>query len=285
MGDAVRESRGPRLATRGDAEERVEIGHRRDSDHKRSDDKRSDDRRSDDKRSDDRHTVLGQRRLTVSAGQLNARNIGVLKKLLRSGLPVTYYDSFYSDVLKHLEYAVLGYLSDLVVAAACAKVVRVDDDLSASTAAPSIAAPSIHTQSSTGTGTAGQHSRPLGQPKNKSGAPSPSGSRLYITALCTLAPYRNFGIGTQLLIWLLSKASLNPDLKEVLLHVQSSNERAVEFYKRFGFTIVSEVKGYYPRLPQPDAYVLSRSLPFEPDTEVELAALLEGFQVGPPDRG
>ncbi|CAG8562773.1 12928_t:CDS:1, partial [Funneliformis caledonium] len=76
-------------------------------------------------------------------------------------------------------------------------------------------------------------------------------------------PYRNLGIGTKLLEHILQHATLptqQPKFVEIYLHVQTSNEEALNFYKKYDFEIVATVEGYYKKISPSDAYVLSRKL-------------------------
>jgi len=86
--------------------------------------------------------------------------------------------------------------------------------------------------------------------------------KLYIMTIGVLAPYRRLGIGTQLLQQVLHACALEPNLQELYLHVQTSNQDAIDFYKRFGFTTGEVVKDYYKRIEPPDAILLHRVAPF-----------------------
>ena len=46
----------------------------------------------------------------------------------------------------------------------------------------------------------------------------------------------------------------------VVLHVQVSNDVALEFYKRFGFEIVETKEAYYKRIEPADAHVLEKKI-------------------------
>lgn len=76
-----------------------------------------------------------------------------------------------------------------------------------------------------------------------------------------LAPYRGVGIGTRLVQRCLSilESSL-PEVKEAYLHVQTSNDEAIEFYKRFGFEVGDVIENYYTRIDPPHAVILKKSL-------------------------
>ena len=46
----------------------------------------------------------------------------------------------------------------------------------------------------------------------------------------------------------------------VVLHVQVSNDVALEFYKRFGFEVVETKEAYYKRIEPADAHVLEKKI-------------------------
>ncbi|KAL5064811.1 hypothetical protein RYX36_026548 [Vicia faba] len=58
--------------------------------------------------------------------------------------------------------------------------------------------------------------------------------RVYIMTLGVLAPYYGLGIGTKLLNHVLDLCS-KQNISEVYLHVQTNNEEAINFYKKFEF--------------------------------------------------
>mmetsp|Transcript_1871 Transcript_1871/g.5145 ORF Transcript_1871/g.5145 Transcript_1871/m.5145 type:complete len:160 (-) Transcript_1871:859-1338(-) len=89
-------------------------------------------------------------------------------------------------------------------------------------------------------------------------------AHVYIMTLGVLAPYRSRGIGSQLLQSVLDHCELHRDgtygkLRSIRLHVQVSNEDAIDFYtQRFDFTKGGLVRNYYRRLEPPDCYVLEK---------------------------
>ena len=50
-------------------------------------------------------------------------------------------------------------------------------------------------------------------------------------------------------------------MSEVFLHVQTSNEEAIDFFTKRGFVVGEMVKGYYKRIDPPDARILSFRVP------------------------
>jgi ribosomal protein S18 acetylase RimI-like enzyme len=47
-------------------------------------------------------------------------------------------------------------------------------------------------------------------------------------------------------------------LSEIALHVQTNNEDALRFYRRFGFEITTTIDKYYQRIEPTSAHLLSR---------------------------
>ncbi|GAB4854140.1 hypothetical protein Ancab_022724 [Ancistrocladus abbreviatus] len=82
---------------------------------------------------------------------------------------------------------------------------------------------------------------------------------VYIMTLGVLAPYRGLGIGTRLLNHVLDLAS-KQNMSEIYLHVQTNNEDAINFYKKFGFEITDTIQNYYTNITPPDCYVVTKYL-------------------------
>ncbi|KAK8655053.1 hypothetical protein V6N13_113573 [Hibiscus sabdariffa] len=80
---------------------------------------------------------------------------------------------------------------------------------------------------------------------------------VYIMTLGVLAPYRGLGIGTKLLNHVL-ELCLKQHIPEIYLHVQTNNEDAINFYKKFGFEITENIKNYYTNIDPPDCFVLTK---------------------------
>merc|ERR1712083_957873 len=98
-------------------------------------------------------------------------------------------------------------------------------------------------------------------------APEKGGKQLYIMTLSVLKPYRRHSLSSQLLQWVVDKAESKDGqddcLEEICLHVQTSNEAAIAFYKTFDFQVAEEIKNYYSLysdIDPPDCYVLRRTL-------------------------
>eukprot|EP01125_Pyxidicula_operculata_P011560 TRINITY_DN3787_c0_g1_i1.p1 TRINITY_DN3787_c0_g1~~TRINITY_DN3787_c0_g1_i1.p1 ORF type:complete len:183 (+),score=28.65 TRINITY_DN3787_c0_g1_i1:70-549(+) len=80
--------------------------------------------------------------------------------------------------------------------------------------------------------------------------------KIYIMTLGVLAQYRKLGLGRKLLEYVLNLAQ-KKGIKQIYLNVQTSNQDAIEFYKKFNFVVTGEQKGYYKNIDPPDAYFLT----------------------------
>ncbi len=84
--------------------------------------------------------------------------------------------------------------------------------------------------------------------------------------LGVLAAYRNYGIGTKLVSSTLEYIESETEGKastvdEAMLHVQSSNTDAINFYvEKFGFEKGELVENYYKRIDPPHCYILRKKL-------------------------
>ncbi|XP_062068309.1 N-alpha-acetyltransferase 50-like [Lepus europaeus] len=84
--------------------------------------------------------------------------------------------------------------------------------------------------------------------------------RLYIMTLGCLAPYRRLDIGTKMLNHVLNICEKDGTFDSIYLHVQISNELAIDCYRRFGFEIIETKKNYSKRIEPADAHVLQKNL-------------------------
>uniref|UniRef100_A0A7N0UD02 N-acetyltransferase domain-containing protein n=1 Tax=Kalanchoe fedtschenkoi TaxID=63787 RepID=A0A7N0UD02_KALFE len=80
---------------------------------------------------------------------------------------------------------------------------------------------------------------------------------VYIMTLGVLAPYRGLGIGSKLLNHVID-LSMKQNVSEIYLHVQTNNEDAINFYKKFGFEITATIQNYYTNITPPDCYVVTK---------------------------
>ncbi|CAM0137221.1 unnamed protein product [Umbelopsis sp. WA50703] len=177
----------------------------------------------------------------ISLGDLTPNNIGQLRVLNKVLFPVSYSDKFYKEVLEVEEFAKLAYFNDVCVGAVCCREEPIDTNDKA--------------------------------------------AKLYIMTLGVLKPYRGQGVGKtkhkpirhlslwhivdlitvagkQLLDHILEHAAKDKDsnITEVYLHVQTTNQEALSFYKNHGFEITGTTNNYYKNIDDKDAHVLSKSI-------------------------
>ena len=78
---------------------------------------------------------------------------------------------------------------------------------------------------------------------------------VYIFTLGVLAPYREQGIGKQLLQHAVNTTKAM-GRKRLFAHVQQSNEDAIRLYTKFGFVVKKTVHNYYKRIDPPHAVLI-----------------------------
>ena len=86
-------------------------------------------------------------------------------------------------------------------------------------------------------------------------------NRVYVQALCLLAPYRGLGIAT-LLLHAVTAPSLIRDheVAHVYAHVWEANEEAIEWYDKRGFHQVMKIDRYYRKLRPGGAWIVRKDL-------------------------
>ncbi|EFA77342.1 hypothetical protein PPL_12553 [Heterostelium album PN500] len=132
----------------------------------------------------------------IDLGDLTDKNIGQLKLLNSSVLPVSYDEKFYNKLLQPNGFITkLAYFNDIVVGAVSCRIDQAGNEQS-----------------------------------------------LYIMTFCVLAKYRSLGIGKKLLEFV--EQTCKNTYSKITLHVQINSE-AIEFYKKYGFTIDSTISNYY----------------------------------------
>nr|KAF6382957.1 N-alpha-acetyltransferase 50, NatE catalytic subunit [Pipistrellus kuhlii] len=67
-------------------------------------------------------------------------------------------------------------------------------------------------------------------------------------------------LGTKMLNHVLNICEKDGTFDNIYLHVQISNESAIDFYRKFGFEIIETKKNYYKRIEPADAHVLQKNL-------------------------
>ncbi|KAI9273908.1 acyl-CoA N-acyltransferase [Helicostylum pulchrum] len=89
---------------------------------------------------------------------------------------------------------------------------------------------------------------------------NPEFFKVYMMTIGVLEPYRHLGLGSQLFEHILEQAKVAKNISKVYLHAQTNNNRAIEFYKKYDFDIVSTEEDYYKNIEPRDAYLLSKTI-------------------------
>ncbi|KAM4789746.1 N-alpha-acetyltransferase 50 isoform 2-T2 [Cyanocitta cristata] len=190
----------------------------------------------------------------IELGDVTPHNIKQLKRLNQVIFPVSYNDKFYKDVLEVGELAKLEENSCALPAyLLMSLLVGVNSNkqpLCQSSTGNFI--PNVNPQSYFNDIAVGAVCCRVDHSQNQ--------KRLYIMTLGCLAPYRRLGIGTKMLNHVLNICEKDGTFDNIYLHVQISNESAIDFYRKFGFEIIETKKNYYKRIEPADAHVLQKNL-------------------------
>ncbi|CCD61771.1 N-terminal methionine N(alpha)-acetyltransferase NatE [Caenorhabditis elegans] len=84
-----------------------------------------------------------------------------------------------------------------------------------------------------------------------------TGRVLYIRSFGVHPRHREAGLGSFLMDFVDEKGKLLK-LPHAMLHVQTSNKTAIEFYKNRGFNVDCLVPQYYQRCSPPDAFIMRK---------------------------
>ncbi|XP_009767869.1 uncharacterized protein [Nicotiana sylvestris] len=182
------------------------------------------------------------REVSISLDNVRDKNMMQLRKINTALFPIRYKDKYYSDALASGDFTKLGelvgsYLAmDLLIH--LISFFYKTENFYLKTYYSDICVGSVACRLE----------------KKEGGA-----VRIYIMTLGVLAPYRGLGIGTKLLNHVLDLCT-KQNIKDIYLHVQTSNEDAINFYKKFGFEVTDTIQNYYTNITPPDCYVLTKFL-------------------------
>lgn len=102
---------------------------------------------------------------------------------------------------------------------------------------------------------------PFPDPTEPPSKTKPIYNRIYVQALCLLAPYRGLGIAKSLLGAVTAPPLPSEhDIVHIYAHVWESNEEALEWYDRRGFRKAMKVEQYYRKLRPDGAWVVQKDL-------------------------
>eukprot|EP00927_Polykrikos_kofoidii_P063715 TRINITY_DN58581_c0_g1_i1.p1 TRINITY_DN58581_c0_g1~~TRINITY_DN58581_c0_g1_i1.p1 ORF type:complete len:225 (+),score=34.69 TRINITY_DN58581_c0_g1_i1:100-675(+) len=110
------------------------------------------------------------------------------------------------------------------------------------------------------------------------------GKALYIMTLSVLTPYKRRGLGSTLMKWTIDaaegKGGQDDDIREIYLHVQTTNSAALAFYKSFGFEMREKIENHYTNLEDPDCFVLRKPVNGAELAPVETTEQIETIENG-----
>lgn len=232
------------------------------------------------KSSEDLHTPL-----KVTWGNVTEKNVKQLRILNTVIFPINYSDQFYKDAVNAPSgFVKLAYYNEVAVAAVCCrKEIYVsnhtefynkqqsNNNNDTSTADPpteqqQLTSNKVNTQEngSTTSNSNSAKSNPTSPNSNNINLSEESKKfSLYILTLGVLAPYRERGIGQQLIQHVLKLVESSPSCKDVVdiyVHVQEGNDDALQFYDRYGFKVTEKISNYYRRIEPADCFIVRKSV-------------------------
>lgn len=176
-------------------------------------------------------SIMGRDIITLD--DLTPNNLGTFKKIVEVTLPTSYPEAWFKDSLNNGQITKLAFYSELPVGQIKGKLINSSHNI-----------PNFEVANSNNL--------------NLKIVPN----AIYVESLSVLKAYRELGIASKLLEWLIKEAKLK-FIHEIVLHTHVDNTFAREWYKRKGFTEKSEhVPDYYKQqgLANPDAVVLTLSV-------------------------
>jgi len=187
-------------------------------------------------------------RAAVELGEVTPNNLGQLKRLHSVIFPVTYADKFFKSMLDTPDFVRLG----TVCVPRPPKGVHL-----ARLTLPHLPCLSwrdpIAYYNDCAVGEVCAKREPF------SGDPKEKDSKVYIMTLGVLAPYRQLGVGSELLSHVIELCHKDATVKQLYVHMQVGNEEGLKFYQSKGFTITETVTSYYKNIEPADAHILART--------------------------
>jgi ribosomal protein S18 acetylase RimI-like enzyme len=169
-------------------------------------------------------------KLSVEIGEVTLANIEQFKTLNVSTLPVRYTTKFYKELLEKIpkDYIKFAFYNGFAVGSICCRM-------------------EVETR------------------KNDQGEDYEI-KRFYIMTLSVLPAYRRRGIASTLLDHVLDSAVKDEKLSEIWLHVQTSNNDALDFYLARGFEQTELLENYYTKIEPASCYVLRKTIAIKKST-------------------
>lgn len=216
--------------------------------------------------------------LDVTFGDVTDKNVRQLQILNSVIFPVKYSDQFYKEAVNAPPgFVKLAFFNEIAVGAVCCRKERyvanhaqfhkkqseghTGSTTSRDSKSSATDANEISTASANGVSNSNSNSDSSSNSHTTSS--DSSKSSIYILTLGVLAPYRERGIGKQLVTHVLDLVKSSPHCKDavdVYVHVQDGNDDALRFYDRYGFQVTEKLVGYYKRIQPADCLIVRKSV-------------------------
>ena len=193
----------------------------------------------------------------VRIGDVNIANLEQFKTLNISALPVRYSSKFYKELLDNVPKELIKFaiFNGFAIGSICCRIETTPINKNE------------ENNNSENEEKDNNSSKNKNKTNNRSNSNSSSCSsdektrkRMYVMTLSVLPAYRRRGVASILLEHVMKEAEKMGDIDDVYLHVQTSNDSAINFYGAQGFDNKEMIPNYYKRIDPPDCYVLNKSL-------------------------
>ncbi|ORX57863.1 acyl-CoA N-acyltransferase [Piromyces finnis] len=191
------------------------------------------------------NNALIKKKITPVLQQVTKNNIDDLRKVYVSTFPLSYNSDFYNDILNEYPKALsrVATYHNIVVGGICCRLEKktlkdirqdmptVSSDLSFSQQINNLKLLNTYT--------------------------------CYIMAISVLDLYQDSSIGSRLMSYIINYCENDKSISSINLHVHVKNEKAIRFYKKFGFYQKEYIRNYYfdnPNIIPPDVYYFQKDL-------------------------
>ncbi|KAL6636258.1 acyl-CoA N-acyltransferase [Neocallimastix californiae] len=193
--------------------------------------------------------VTVKKRVIPILQQVTKDNINDLRTVYALTFPLTYTSDFYSDILNIYpkELSRVAIYNNVVVGGICCRLEK----------------KSLRDIKQEFPKTSTEYGLSFTQQINKLNSLKLINSySCYIMAIAILEPYQNLSIGSELMSYIINYCENNENISSINLHVHVKNEKAIKFYKKYGFYEKDFIKGYYynPNIIPPDVYYFQKDL-------------------------
>ncbi|ORX80101.1 acyl-CoA N-acyltransferase [Anaeromyces robustus] len=190
------------------------------------------------------------KKITPVLRSVNRNNINDLRKVYISTFPLTYNNEFYSDIINIYPKGLsrVATYHNIVVGGICCRLEKKTlKDIKRELPIPSVGHDLSFTQ----------------QISQLNDLKLLNTYSCYIMAIAVLELYQNLSIGSKLMSYIIKYCENDKSISSINLHVHVKNEKAIKFYKKYGFYQKEYIKNYYfnnPNIIPPDVYYFQKDL-------------------------